>query len=142
MKKLLTMRFLKNLADIKDVKLMGFCNEKTSIYENIDCVINLCDTEPLRRVFLEVIDFEVPFIGIDNGGIGEIASLTRLGELMICNNSENTSEAIYEKIKLVEANKHEFVEQIRIRKNRASVIFNLKNYCKQLDSIIFNEKSF
>lgn len=134
--------FFKILVNIKEVKLMGFFNEKPLIYQNIDCVLHFCHTEPLGRVFFEAIDYEIPFIGIDNGGIGEIAAITKLSDLLISKDSENISKDILEKLKLVQYHKHDFIEKIRIQKNTANEIFSLKKYCKQLDFILSDKNSF
>jgi glycosyltransferase involved in cell wall biosynthesis len=51
----------------------GFVNEITNIYSSQDVILHLNKNEPLGRIFFESMDFGVPFVGFNGGGISEIA---------------------------------------------------------------------
>lgn len=57
----------------KNVYLKGFEKDKTQIYSSVDILLHVNENEPLGRIFFESLDYGIPFIGINKGGIAEIA---------------------------------------------------------------------
>src|SRR5207237_9473129 len=71
------------LKSFSNIKLNGFVQDKDKMYSSVDCVLHASAIEPLGRIFLEAIDYNKPFIGLNQGGIGEISSLLNLNSLMV-----------------------------------------------------------
>lgn len=69
-----TAEFLQ-LKMLKNTFFHGFESDKSSIYDSVDLLLHLNKNEPLGRIFFESLDYGIPFIGIHNGGIAEIADL-------------------------------------------------------------------
>jgi len=73
----------KNKYHYLTLKFHGFVESKNTIYNQIDVLVHFNRNEPLGRVFFEALDFGVPVIGFDSGGIGEIAQILGLQEQMV-----------------------------------------------------------
>lgn len=126
------------LKTYEHVQLMGFCNDKTSMYNSVSCVLHLCSTEPLGRIFLEAIDLAIPFVGFNAGGIGEIGKLTGLTELLVSPDEKNISAAFLGKLEYVEQEQRKLILTIKEKKKIAEKIFDLKKYTIHLDSFLTN----
>lgn len=61
------------LKGLNNVHFHGFIEDKSSIYSCIDVVVHVNEYEALGRIFFESLDFGIPFLGINRGGIAEIA---------------------------------------------------------------------
>jgi len=127
---------LLKLEQFPNVRLMGFCEDKASIYGSIDCVLHLCATEPLGRIFPEAIDHELPLVGFNAGGIGEIGKLTGLTDLLVDPCETNTADALLDKIERVRHDPDLYKAAVRTAKDKAKKIFNLVNYCTKLDAYL------
>lgn len=126
-------KFSEKLNDYSSVHLMGFVADKNSIYNSVDCVLHLSKTEPLGRIFLEAIDYNLPFVGFNEGGIGEIGKMTGLTDLLINEKGINTSHEIFEKLRIINADQAFFISKTNAAKTNAEKLFNLCHYTKQLD---------
>jgi glycosyltransferase involved in cell wall biosynthesis len=116
--------------------LNGFESEKEKIYNSIDCVLHASPVEPLGRIFLEAIDFNKPFIGIDNGGIGEIGSLLNLDKLLVDPGQDGTAQELLEKLILLHGSYDTFVNMVFSRKGLAKEIFSPEKYAAKIDSFL------
>ena len=126
-------KFSKDLVELK-----GFVGRTSEIYENIDCVLHLAINEPLGRVFFEAIDYNLPFVGINSGGIGEIAELFDLQDLII-NPKDNLTECIIQKLSLVERDFFFFQQKIERSKEIKRMQMSVSFYSMIIDKIIKNE---
>ncbi len=63
-----------HLRSQKNVYFNGFVSDKNLIYTNINVLMHVNENEPLGRIFFEILDYGKPFIGINKGGIAEIAN--------------------------------------------------------------------
>ena len=64
-------------------KFHGFVDDKNAIYRHIDILLHFNQYESLGRIAFEALDYGIPFIGFNRGGVGEIASHLGLSEFMI-----------------------------------------------------------
>ena len=114
----------------KNVFFKGFVTEKTKIYTSVDLLLHVNENEPLGRIFFESLDFGIPFIGINKGGIGEIADRV-------------SYPYVFEKNELAQVlsdlaaykwtfNSH-ILEQSR---KKALEVFSIVNYAAQIDKIL------
>jgi glycosyltransferase involved in cell wall biosynthesis len=129
--------FLKKITSLKMLIPMGFESNKTNIYQNINAVMHLCETEPLGRIFLEAINYEIPLIGFNSGGIGEIARITNSTDFLV---ELNENWIVEWKEKLLKLKK-DFKGNSNIntvQKAKAMEVFSLANYVCALDQIITN----
>jgi glycosyltransferase involved in cell wall biosynthesis len=129
--------FLEKILSFKMLIPMGFEPKKNKMYQNINAVMHLCETEPLGRIFLEAINYELPLIGFNSGGIGEIARITNSTDLLVALNDNWIVEWKEKLLKL----KKDFKENSKIntvQKAKAMEVFSLANYVSALDQIIIN----
>lgn len=125
---------LKKLRSFENVFFHGF-TAKHLLYSKIDCVLHLAEEEPLGRVFLEAIDLGIPFIGLDKGGVGEIAGATGLNNLMI-NDGSDYAKGVHDKLLFVKNNHDDIVCQMSKAKEKAQRIFSLEKYTNMIDEIL------
>jgi glycosyltransferase involved in cell wall biosynthesis len=126
----------KKLKTFDNVILCGFESSKEKIYAEIDCVMHLSMQEPLGRIFLETVDAEKPFIGINAAGIGEIATLLGIKDLMANPVSKDLTDQL---IALMEASRINYTRQsnyIASQKKLAAKIFNLDSYTQSIDKLL------
>lgn len=129
------------LKKFRNIVFEGFVADKEDIYSRIDCVLHGAENEPLGRIFLEAIDKEIPFLGINKGGIGEIGSLVGLEDMLVECEPENIGQQLYEKLLQVRNNYQVAVQSMAIARNKAKEIFNLANYTRSVDSIMFGKEA-
>jgi glycosyltransferase involved in cell wall biosynthesis len=113
------------------VKFHGFQEDKDAIYSSIDLVIHLNKLEPLGRIFLESLDYGVPVIGFNEGGIGEMAKLLKLEDCMV-NNDVNWPDNLYYKIIHIK----EELNRYSAARKKMDAYFSATSYCKQVEAII------
>ena len=125
--------FLEKASNYKNVsiKFHGFQESKDAIYSSIDLVVHLNKLEPLGRIFLESLDYGVPIIGFNEGGIGEMAKLLALEDCMV-NSDANWPENLYYKIVHVKAAHNKYAEA----RKKMNVYFSATSYCEQVEAII------
>jgi glycosyltransferase involved in cell wall biosynthesis len=127
------LKFLENAGKYKNtiVKFHGFQENKDAIYSSIDLVIHLNKLEPLGRIFLESLDYGVPIIGFNEGGIGEMAKLLKLEDCMV-NNDENWTDNLYYKIVHVK----DVLNRYSAARKKMDAYFSATSYCEQVEAII------
>jgi glycosyltransferase involved in cell wall biosynthesis len=127
---------LVTLKNFTNVVFEGFVDNKESIYKHIDCIVHGAFDEPLGRIFLEAIDQNLPFIGIHSGGIGEIAALTGLDEMMVPADKNNIGKKLFIKMEQVKNDYVNVRRKMVVAKQKAEEIFNLKSYTQTIDSLL------
>jgi hypothetical protein len=127
------MAFYKKATNYKHVPTLfhGFKENKDAIYTSVDVVMHLNKQEPLGRIFLESLDYQVPIIGFREGGIGEIAKLLELDDFMI-NKDSNWPEDLYYRITHIKSN----LLRYSWAREKMGSYFSASAYCKQVEAII------
>lgn len=120
----------KNFNHVK-VLFRGFIEDKKELYSSIDIVVHFSKVEPLGRIFFEALDFGVPFIGFNRGGIGEIARILELQNCMI-NDEMNWQQNLYQKILHIQ----DAIPKYEIAKANYLHRFSGSRYCKSLEDVI------
>lgn len=64
------------------ISFKGFVSDQNQVYDNLDIVLHLNPQEPLGRIGLESWARGMPFLGFNEGGVGEINTL--LGQETFC----------------------------------------------------------
>jgi glycosyltransferase involved in cell wall biosynthesis len=119
----------------KEVTLAGF-RDKKEIYEMSDAVMHLSTQEPLGRIFLETINDELPFIGINAAGIGEIGKLTGLEELLADPQSSDLTGELVTRMENVKNNYTHYCQQVKEQKAIAKNVFDIRKYCDAIDLLL------
>jgi len=117
------------------VTMAGF-RDKKEIYEMADAVMHLSTQEPLGRIFLEAINDELPFIGINAAGIGEIGKLTGLEELLADPQSSDLTGELIIRMQNVKNNYTHYRQQVKEQKNIAKNVFDIRKYCEAIDMLL------
>jgi glycosyltransferase involved in cell wall biosynthesis len=128
--------FEDKLKAFENVTMCGFESSKEKIYTAIDCVMHLSKQEPLGRIFLETIDAEIPFIGINAAGIGEISTLLEIKELMADPTKSDLSGQLIELLEASRVNYYEQSQIIAAQKKHAADIFNIDSYTQSVDKLL------
>jgi hypothetical protein len=108
----------------------GFISEKNIIYGSIDLLLHLNENEPLGRIFFESLDFGIPFIGIHNGGIGEIA------ELIDYPYTFSKEEIPYILNQIVNSKMEFDIFKLENSRKLARDIFSIKKYSNHVDYLL------
>ena len=125
---------LKMLNNLK-VFFHGF-REKKDIYDHTHIVLHMADGEPLGRIFFEAMDMNIPLVGFDVGGIGELGRMTELTDTLIAPNAPNWEGKMMNVITEILHEYDRFVEQVKESKKRYANIFNQETYNSKLYEIV------
>ena len=93
-------------------------------------------SEPLGRIFFEAMDMNIPFVGFNTGGIGELASMTDLTDTLIVPNAHNWEDKMMHVITRVFHDYDRFVDQVKISKKKYANLFNQEEYNSKLLEIL------
>jgi len=138
---LLLSDMIKSLQSMDNVKFAGFVSEKPLIYQNIDCVLHCSDTEPLGRIYLESVDFGIPFIGVKGGGIEEMARMLSLDDLLVTYQKETFSDNILSLLERVRDSYIQVRQRVISVKPTAKAIFSPFKYATSLDHVISGDSA-
>jgi len=127
---LLFIKKSKNYSHV-EITFHGFVENKDELYNSIDIVIHFSKVEPLGRIFFESLDYGIPFIGFNAGGIGEIARILHLEDCMI-NQRINWEADLCHKINTVQKS----LQKYQAAKENCEMFFSADAYCKALEKII------
>lgn len=105
----------------------GFEKDKNKIYACIDILIHFNENEPLGRIFFESLDYGVPFIGINSGGIGEIASV--IDYPYVFNKTEFQSQVL----KFIQFSENFKMDRLETSREIAKDFFSIKTYTSKLE---------
>ncbi len=117
---------------------MGFVDTK-KIYEHIDLVMHLARYEPLGRIFFEALDAEIPIVGFNSGGIGELGQITNLENNLIVYEDTKWTDKMVSKIYDIIENYVENKKLIISTKQSFKSYFSQENYNISLNKIIENK---
>jgi len=121
---------IETLMAQKNVSFHGFISEKNQIYSSIDVLLHVNENEPLGRIFFESLDFGIPFIGINQGGIAEIANKINYPYIFEKKNLAKILKGL---------SKQEWtfdIVKIENARNHALGVFSIAQYTDHLDKII------
>jgi glycosyltransferase involved in cell wall biosynthesis len=113
-----------------NVKFHGFMSDRLAIYSEIDILLHVNQNEPLGRIFFESLDFGVPFIGFNAGGIAEIGQIIDYPYIVSPDDLPNYFDKI-SSAKLI-IDKH-LLELSRVK---AVELFSINKYSNKLDSLL------
>lgn len=124
--------FVERTRQYRFVKIFfhGFVAKET-IYKGADLVVHFSTTEPLGRIFLEALDYCIPFIGFMSGGIGEIASLLGLEDCMIVP-GDDWQRNMVTRMREAEISK----EKYQLARRYYLETFSATDYTKRMEEII------
>lgn len=125
----------KELCEYSNVVLEGYIDTQ-DIFRRVHCVLHAATDEPLGRVFLDALNYHLPFIGINRGGIGEIARQLNLQPTVINATAENTGPLLYDRLISVMNNYSAEVKAMAEAKGKAREIFSVGNYATHIDLVI------
>lgn len=130
-------RFIDNSKTYKRIKCIfkGFIKNKDSIYGNVDMILHFNQYESLGRIFFEALDYGLPIIGFNKGGIGEIAECLGLYGLMIDPSDPQWTEIMYSTIKSL--SEDSIVEKFDIAKNQIQKHFSSETYTKEIENLFY-----
>lgn len=125
--------WLLKMQDDSMVNFAGFIGSKQEIYGRIDCVMHLSKQEALGRIFLEALDADIPFVGLNAGGIGEIVSLAGLKDSLVDPDTGNTAALILEKLEWIRNNYQESLSQAEKARLEVTSNISLGRYIEELE---------
>lgn len=136
----------KSQSMIKELKLfdnrlcefLGFV-KSDEIYPSVDIVLHLSKNEPLGRIFFEALDAEIPLIGFNSGGVGELGLITKLERNLVDSTSEQWIEQIIEKLKNIINDYNSSTKKVAEAKVLCQNLFSQKIYTSKLNKIITNK---
>lgn len=114
----------------------GFVNDKKQIYETIDLLVHFNRVEPLGRIIMEALDFGVPFIGFEAGGVGELAEQFGVSENMI-SYEDNWESAFQKKLVDIVVNADKMKESYKEAKIRMKSVCSPLTYTQNLEHLFY-----
>ncbi|MFI3303727.1 MAG: glycosyltransferase [Rikenellaceae bacterium] len=127
--------FLDRVKGYKYTKCIfhGFVKKKIEIYGGVDLLLHFNQYEPLGRIFFESLDYGLPFIGFNRGGIGEIARCLDLSDLMVDPANPNWAELMCRGVVVVSQNT--LKGRYEDAKNRIERYFSSQVYTKNIEDL-------
>jgi glycosyltransferase involved in cell wall biosynthesis len=130
-------QFFKRWKDQSEVQIefKGFVSDQKLIYHDIQMVMHLNPREPLGRVGLESWARGIPFVGFDEGGVGEINRRLSMDSYSIVRKS-NWPLVLKHKIQIIMTKMDE--NELAIAKNGISNYFGISRYVYTLEDLLSN----
>ncbi|WP_156123529.1 glycosyltransferase [Flavihumibacter sp. ZG627] len=122
------------LSSTGAVSFHGYVSDSFSIYNNLQTVLHLSENEPLGRIFLEALNEEIPFIGLNGGGIGEMASMLGMSDSVVDMAGNDINVQIANRLLFVKTNFDKIQSQISEFKELGRSVFDPMSYARKLDS--------
>lgn len=122
------------LAKTGAVSFHGFISDSAKVYGDLHVVLHLSEQEALGRIFLEALNEEIPFIGLDGGGIGEMANLLGMNNAVVDISNNMISDQIAAKLLFTRENFEQVKSNLVNYKNAARSIFDPVTYSERLDN--------
>lgn len=66
--------------------------------KKLDMLLHFNKVEALGRIFLEAVDYGIPLIGFNEGGIGEVSDSMGLNDMMVDGNDDLWMEQMYDEM--------------------------------------------
>lgn len=133
--KLEVQSFLRRCEGFKfnEVIFRGFVDNKFEMYSNLDLLMHLNKHEAFPRVVLEGWSHNVPVVGFDAGGVGEINRQLEVRSFLLTVNQDWSREAIDK----IEGLKKEFpIQDIERAKGNIQRKLGISDFVKELESCI------
>ncbi len=129
--------FVEKSQNYKNIKCVfhGYVNGSDNIYSHIDILLHFNKIEPLGRIAFESLDYGVPFIGFNAGGIGEIARRTNLIPYMVDPSSNDPSVEFLKLIDLLMSN-DDYIEDFKRGQKIITQICSPNEYTSKIETII------
>jgi hypothetical protein len=128
---------ISKLKSNKNVFLHGYVKGIDNIYSNLHAVMHLSRVEPLGRIFFESVNSELPFIGINAAGIGEIANKFGYDELIVSNGTdEEVVKSLLHALTRLVNNYAVFKDRIVSLKSKMGENMSVISYCNEIDNIL------
>lgn len=131
-------KILDHIRQLPAIKMFfhGFV-DKQLIYKSIDAVLHLNKFEPLGRIYFEALEYEIPIIGFNSGGIGELSSLVGDTSTIIeCTEDASWINVLIDRLDQLHKHYGAFQQQASTSKIKAKEIFSISNYVDQISLII------
>ena len=130
--------FVKRTKFYKHIKCIfhGFVQDKKQIYQSIDVLLHFNRIESLGRIIMEALDYGIPFIGFQSGGIGELAHQFGVEKYMIAEGN-NWEVDLQNRIVTMIAHKEEVIEDYRQAKLRMEKLCNPETYTRKLEALFY-----
>ena len=126
-------RFIRKAGSYQHATIIfkGFLENKNEIYSSLDVVLHFSKVEPLGRIFFEALDYGLPIVGFNAGGIGELASQLSLEDCMI-DTAPGWQENFYNKTLDLKNS----IPKYQAAKSKLQQRFSASAYCRSLEEII------
>lgn len=114
----------------------GFINKKEFIYSSIDILVHFNKVEAWGRVLMEALDFGIPFVGFDSGGVGELAYQFEVGNYMVsC--KESWQQVFQKRIVDMITQSEKTTEDYQGAKEKMKVVCNPETYTQKLEYLFY-----
>lgn len=117
-------------------KFRGFISEKRNIYQDIDLLIHFNKVESLGRIIMEALDYGVPFIGFQSGGIGELANLFGVGDYMVPD-ADCWEHTFYKRIMDTMVDYDATIQDYTKAKEQMKIICSPDTYTRKLENLFY-----
>ena len=126
--------FVSKMESFKNIKIefKGFIGNTLDIYSNTNCILHFNSVEPLGRIFFEAVNFKIPFIGFNTGGIGEIANELGMQKYVV-SPVDNWEFEMHKILMSVIGNPSQTKANLIMAETKMKNIFNVKNYVNELE---------
>ena len=130
--------FVERTESYKHIKCIfhGFVQDKKQIYQSIDILLHFNKVESLGRIVMEALDYGVPFIGFQSGGIGELAHQFGVEKYMI-GKGDNWEADLQNRITDMITHKKEVIEDYSQAKLKMETLCNPKTYTCRLEELFY-----
>lgn len=130
--------FIKQSEFFRNIKCIfhGFVNQKQLIYSNIDILVHFNKAEPLGRILMEALDFGIPFVGYNLGGVGEMAYHFGVFHYMIPY-QDNWQQILQERIVTMIMQSEKTVKDYQVAKEKMKEICCPENYTYALEHLFY-----
>jgi glycosyltransferase involved in cell wall biosynthesis len=112
--------------------MLGYVDNMTDFYNEIDMLVLTSDKEAFGRVLVEAMSFRCPVIAANVGGVFEVVEAGRTGFLV----PPNDIEAYAKKIVLLATKSNLKIDMGRAGYERASNEFSVFQYRKRLTDVL------
>lgn len=126
---------LNELTSATQVEFKGFVENNSSIYQESDLVLHLNGKEPLGRIFFEALEYQLSFIGINAGGIGEIGGAIGYTDMLATPGDDVAGDLARLLVKAVEEPSVVLAAMAAARQ-AAEVPFSVKTYTNTINQYL------
>lgn len=130
--------FVERTNTYKHIKCIfhGYVNDKNQIYSSFDILLHFNRIEALGRIVMEALDFGVPFIGFQDGGIGELARNYGVGKYMV-EHRDDWEKCLQNQIINLVANNESIVADYGNAKALMKELCSPATYTQHLEALLY-----